>query len=152
MNVQELREQTAICGIDCFNCEFFRTNIDGFFASMPAERKAAFEARGMTLEKMRCLGCRKTGCTAIEGKCETLACAQERKVEFCYECKDFPCQKLQPMADGAERFPHNLKVFNLTAIKNRGIEAWAAEAGMLRMRYFRGKFRIGAGPQLPNGR
>ncbi len=152
MDAQELRELTAICGIDCFNCEFFHTNVDDFFAKMPAERKAAFEARGMTIDKVRCQGCRKTGCTAIDGKCETLACASERKVEFCYGCSDFPCSRLQPLVQGAERVPHNLKVYNLSAIKNRGIEAWAAEAKEIRQRYFRGTFKIGAGPQLAGGK
>ncbi len=148
MNAQELKELTAICGIDCFNCEFFHTNVDDFFAKMPPERKAAFAARGMTIDKVRCQGCRKTGCTAIDGKCETLACAQQRKVEFCFECKDFPCSRLQPLAEAAERVPHNLKVYNLSAIKNRGIEAWAAETADIRKRYFAGSFKIGAGPQL----
>jgi len=125
MDAQELRELTAICGIDCFNCEFFHTNVDDFFAKMPAERKAAFEARGMTIDKVRCQGCRKTG---------------------------FPCSRLQPLVQGAERVPHNLKVYNLSAIKNRGIEAWAAEAKEIRQRYFRGTFKIGAGPQLAGGK
>ena len=148
MDAQELRALTAVCGIDCFNCEFFHTNVDGFFAEMSPERRSAFSARGMTLEKVRCQGCRISGCTAIEGKCETLACANERKVEFCFECKDFPCLRLQPLVQGAERVPHNLKVYNLSAIKSRGIEAWAAETTAIRKRYFGGSFKIGAGPQL----
>jgi hypothetical protein len=47
-----------------------------------------------------------------------------------------------------EFFHTNLKIYNLTAIKNRGIEAWAAEVADIRKRYFRGAFKIGAGPQL----
>jgi len=152
MNAQELRKLTAVCGIDCFNCEFFHTNVDGFFAKLPPEKRAAFEARGMTIEKARCQGCRISGCTAIQGKCETLACANERQVEFCLECNDFPCTRLQPLAQAAERVPHNLKVYNLCAIKNRGIEAWAAEAAEIRKRYFAGSFKIGAGPQLAQGK
>ena len=66
MDASTLKELTAICGIDCFNCEFFHTNIDAFFATMPAERKRGFEARGMTIEKVRCNGCRQGGCTTIE--------------------------------------------------------------------------------------
>ena len=34
MDARTLKELTAICGIDCFNCEFFHTNIDTFFATM----------------------------------------------------------------------------------------------------------------------
>ncbi len=121
MDAEQLKALTAICGIDCFNCEFFHTNIDGFFAGISPERKASFDARGMTIEKLRCQGCRHGGCTVIGGKCDTLDCATERKVEFCFECDDFPCSRLQPLAEGADKYPHNLKVYNLTAIKNRGI-------------------------------
>lgn len=146
--MEDIAHNTAPCGIDCFNCEFFHTNIDGFFSAMPAARKSAFEARGMTIDKLRCNGCREGGCTTIGGKCDTLECVKQKGVEFCYECKDFPCSKLQPLAEGADKYPHNLKVFNLMSIKNRGIEAWAAEIKDIRRKYFKGKFKIGAGPQV----
>ena len=148
MDAQTLQDLTAVCGIDCFNCEFFHANIDGFFATMPAERRSAFAVRGMTIEKLRCQGCRHGGCTILDAPCETLACATEHQVAFCGDCAEFPCPRLQPLAQGAERYPHNLKVYNLSAIKNRGIEAWAAEVADIRRRYFRGAFKIGAGPQL----
>ena len=83
----------------------------------------------------------------IAGKCETLECVKLKKLDFCFECSDFPCSKLQPLAEGADRYPHNLKVYNLITIKNKGLEKWAAEAAEIRERYFRGKFKIGAGPQ-----
>ncbi len=146
--MENLREQTAVCGIDCFNCEFYHTNIAGFFESISPERKAGFAARGATRENLSCKGCRKDGCKMLAGACATLKCAKEKNVEFCYECADFPCQKLQPIAENADRYPHNLKVYNLTAIKNRGLETWAKEVTMIRKRYFKGKFAIGAGPQL----
>jgi hypothetical protein len=145
--VENLEELTAICGIDCFNCDFFHTNIDSFFESMSEVQQKAFESRGMSKEKVSCKGCRITGCTAITGKCETKVCAEQKGIKFCFECHDFPCVKLQPLAEGAERFPHNLKVYNLMAIKTRGIQAWAKETLDIRKRYFKGKFKIGAGPQ-----
>jgi hypothetical protein len=147
MDTNTLKDQTAVCGIDCFNCEFFHTNIDGFFTALPPARKAAFDARGMSKEKLRCQGCRHGGCTVIGGRCETFECARAKGVDFCHECSEFPCQRLQPLAEGADKYPHNLKVYNLMSIKTRGIEAWAAEVGEIRRRYFRGKFKIGAGPQ-----
>jgi len=145
--MDELKLSTAVCGIDCFNCELYYTNIDSFFETMPEDRKTALVSRGMTKEKMLCKGCRISGCTMIAGKCETLECVKLKKLDFCFECSDFPCSKLQPLAEGADRYPHNLKVYNLITIKNKGLEKWAAEAAEIRERYFRGKFKIGAGPQ-----
>jgi len=93
-----------------------------------------------------CLGCRTgNGCAYFSG-CETLACVKERGHGFCSECADFPCTKLQPMADGAAFYPHNLKVHNLCVLKARGPEALLAEAPGIRRRYYAGKFKIGAGP------
>jgi hypothetical protein len=149
MDTATLRDLTAVCGIDCWNCEFYRTNIDGFFATMAPERRQAFAARGLSVEKLRCNGCRHGGCTMIAGECDTLACAKQHGVDLCADCADFPCVRLQPLADGAEKYPHNLKVYNLAAIKQRGLAAWAAETGQVRKAYFEGRFKIGAGPQLP---
>jgi len=148
MKKEELFNLTAVCGIDCFNCQFYVANIAEFFANMPAEQKKAFDAQGATPEKMACNGCRKDGCKMIAGSCATKKCAAEKNVLFCYEGKDFPCSKLQPLADRASTAPHNLKVYNLMAIKNRGIEEWAKESKLIRMKYYKGQFKIGAGPQL----
>lgn len=145
--MENLKENTAPCGIDCFNCEFFQTNIGGFFAAMDEQTKAAFASRGMTLEKTACKGCRTDGCKMLAGNCKTFKCISDKKLDFCYECGEFPCTMLQPMADSAQKVPHNLKVFNLMRIKNAGLEAWAKEAKEIRRKYFKGKFMIGAGPQ-----
>ena len=145
--MDDLKLSTAVCGIDCFNCELYYTNIDNFFGTMSEERKNAFVSRGFTKEKLLCKGCRISGCTMIPDKCDTLECVKTKNIDFCFDCDDFPCSKLQPLAEGAERYPHNLKIYNLITIKNKGLEKWASEAAEIRERYFKGKFKIGAGPQ-----
>ena len=69
-------------------------------------------------------------------------------MEFCGDCADFPCPKLAPVADGADRFPHNLKLYNLCRIKAVGFERWAAEAADNSCRYSMGRFDAGKGPVL----
>ena len=145
--MDDLKLSTAVCGIDCFNCELYYTNIDNFFGTMSEERKNAFVSRGFTKEKLLCKGCRISGCTMIPDKCDTLECVKTKNIDFCFDCDDFPCSKLQPLAEGAERYPHNIKIYNLITIKNKGLEKWASEAAEVRERYFKGKFKIGAGPQ-----
>ena len=145
--MDDLKLSTAVCGIDCFNCELYYTNIDNFFGTMSEERKNAFVSRGFTKEKLLCKGCRISGCTMIPDRCDTLECVKTKNIDFCFDCDDFPCSKLQPLAEGAERYPHNLKIYNLITIKNKGLEKWASEAAEIRERYFKGKFKIGAGPQ-----
>jgi len=140
----DLRKVTAPCGIDCFNCEVYHSNI----TTEIAERLA--KAFGFDPENAPCPGCREAGgCRLHWDNCETLDCVKERGVEFCYECPDFPCSRLLPCAEAAERYPHNLKAFNLARIKSVGFEQWAEEAKRNRLLYFRGRFAVGTGPQPP---
>jgi hypothetical protein len=117
---------TAPCGRDCFNCPLHLAK------TVPALRERLAKKFGMAPEKVPCSGCREEA-----GRCELLhhlgfgdtckiyACAREKQAGFCYECADFPCDLLQPLADRADQFPHNLKVYNLCLIKKMGLENWA---------------------------
>ncbi|WP_455383691.1 DUF3795 domain-containing protein [Salinispira pacifica] len=138
----DLRETTAPCGIDCFNCEVHESNIT------PEVADRLSKAFGFAPEKAACPGCRTAGgCRLHWDSCETLDCVGEKGVPFCYECADFPCTRLLPCAEGADRFPHNMKVFNLSRMRTVGLEKWAEESKRNRALYFRGKFAVGRGPQ-----
>lgn len=63
--MDDLKLSTAVCGIDCFNCELYYTNIDSFFEKMAEDRKTAIGARGMTKGKLICTGCRISGCSLM---------------------------------------------------------------------------------------
>jgi hypothetical protein len=53
---------------------------------------------------------------------------------------------LTPAADKAERALQNLKVFNLSCIRNQGLEKWKAKAKSAKNKYFSGKLVYGKGP------
>ena len=101
-------------------------------------------------EDVACRGCRlQNGCRHFSQPCETLKCVEEKELEFCFECKEFPCVKLQPAKEGADRYPHNFKLFNLCRMKAVGVDKWAEEeAKLIRQRYYLGKFIPGSGPIL----
>lgn len=134
---------TAPCGIDCFNCELYEDNLTEAFAS------AISAKMNVPKEKLSCKGC--TGshqCVFldIQGKtCKTKECAQEKNVEFCFQCEDFPCDLLMPLADGASRLPHNIKLYNLCTMKKIGVEAWKDQALDIRKTYFNTEVKIGDG-------
>ena len=137
------KELTAPCGLDCFNCELYEENLN--------EQMAQFmhEKTGVPREAISCKGCR-----AQDGKhfhipdgCTTLNCVKEKGVDFCSDCGDFPCAMLAPLADGADRFPHNFKLYNLCRIKKVGIDAWIEESFDIRRKYFKEKFIVGKGQQ-----
>lgn len=122
----DYKNLTAPCGRDCFNCYFFLASQNEKYRDMLAAKL------NLPAEKVCCTGCRniKGECQVLKnygfsGNCKIYACTQLQKVEFCNDCSNFPCDLLHPLAHGADKFPHNLKVFNLCMIKKMGLENWA---------------------------
>ena len=133
----------APCGIDCGICELYTCRADARLFSV-------LTARGIPVEKIPCDGCRPIAgrCPIIKEDCETYKCVMEKKVEFCFECSEFPCVKLHPSSKRAEVLPHNMKVFNLCTIKRDGVEAFVEKSSGIKKRYYAGIMEIGKGPQI----
>ena len=140
--MQDKKSLTAPCGLDCFNCELFETNVTDELVELIHQKY------GVAKDVIACKGCRTQDGNhfhlAQEG-CATLTCAKEKSAEFCCNCDDFPCALLAPMADGAATYPHNMKVYNLCRIQKIGLDSWIEEAGQIRKKYFTGKFVVGKG-------
>ena len=133
----------APCGIDCGICELYTCRND-------ARLFSALILRGIPADKIPCDGCRSIdgNCPVIEGQCETHNCVEAKKVEYCFECSDFPCVKLHPSSKRADVLPHNMKVFNLCMMKRDGVEAFVENSSEFKKRYYAGIMEIGKGPQL----
>jgi hypothetical protein len=139
----EKTQLVAPCGIDCGSCELYlckdNQQLFSFLVSI-----------GIPKEKLPCVGCRpgNGNCPVIEDQCATYACGKEKNIEFCYECKGFPCDKFHPAADRADVLPHNLKVFNLGTIKRDGVESFIKQSMDIKQKYYKGKMEVGKGPKL----
>jgi len=133
----------APCGIDCFNCEIFEDNVTDELQT----RLSAMTQ--IPKEMITCKGCIDGNICLflkIRGKnCKTYDCAREKGVDYCFECDIFPCEYLMPLADGADKFPHNIKMYNLCLMKRIGVEAWMEKAGDIRKTYYTKKLEIGEG-------
>lgn len=142
--MNERERAVAPCGIDCYLCEMYGSNM--------TEQMKSHAAMLLKIDVDKvapCKGCRDQHGCLIHSQCDTLDCITAKNHTFCYECSDFPCNCLHPAADRAERLPHNLKVFNLCRIKNIGLKKWIeSESTESRLRYYKGTIVIGAGPQL----
>ena len=143
MTPTERLNLVAPCGIDCGVCELYTCRDD-------ARLFSALTARGIPADSIPCDGCRaiKGNCPVIKERCQTFECVEEKKVEFCFECSDFPCTCLHPSSKRADILPHNMKVFNLCTIKRDGVEAFVEKSTEIKKRYYAGIMEIGKGPQL----
>ena len=135
----------APCGIDCGICELY----------LCKDNKQLFQyllSKGIPEKSLPCNGCRsiKGKCPVINDKCATFDCVSSKNVEFCYDCNEFPCEKLNPAANRADILPHNTKVFNLCTIKNFGIEQFINKSSEIKQKYYMGKMEVGKGPRIPD--
>ena len=149
----DYKNLTAPCGIPCFECIAYKARLNETI------KKHISENLGMDYNKSDCEGCRNRHgigflseknnifpngkCLLVneKGKCYIYKCVENKQIHNCSKCDEFPCDKLQPLADKANRIPHNLKIFNLSVIKKIGLEKWAKEkAGKIWIDYLTKKF------------
>jgi len=137
----------APCGLDCSGCELFTDNISEKLIEV-IHRKM-----GVPPEAVPCRGCRTEDGRHFhlpDSGCKNLECAKSRQVSLCCDCDDFPCELIAPVADQADRYPHNIKLYNLCRIKKAGLEKWLnEEAGDIRKKYFKVRFVVGEGQRGP---
>jgi len=98
------KELIAPCGMNCRICI-------GFFGYTMSGKK----------RKMKCIGCNPSGksCAHLKKYCKKLA---KKEIEYCYECKDFPCKQIQKLDDKyRKRFDYST-INNLNYIKENRME------------------------------
>ena len=139
MATDEIRALIAPCGAYCGRCPLYLARTDQSLRQKMAERQ------DIPVEKVIvCAGCRQLrGKVKVAGGdpiCHTYACAvDQRGLEFCYECDDFPCENLHPCADRTREIPHNLKVYNLLRLQKEGIDTWLEHYPERIKRFYQGK-------------
>lgn len=96
----------APCGMNCAVCS-------GYLAF-----KNDVKSKGIRMPY--CKGCRPRDkkCAFLKKGCELLL---SKKVEFCYECKDFPCEKLNRIDKRYQTFFRMSPIGNLELIKENGL-------------------------------
>lgn len=59
--------------------------------------------------------------------CGVLSCSQRKDLEYCYQCKEYPCKKFD-CADQSDSFITHLKQFcDMEKAKTLGIDAYRKE-------------------------
>jgi hypothetical protein len=102
-------DQIAPCGMNCGACSVYLAYSHGI-----PKKRGKFS---------HCTGCRarKKMCAYLKGACRRLA---TEKVRFCYECSDFPCERLQKI-DNRYRTTYGISfIRNLEEIRDAGIRTF----------------------------
>lgn len=99
---QDVRKIVGICGLYCRTCPNYPAHCDGCLSDRVSPHCVACPS-----------GFRK--------------CAKEKKVTWCFQCHDFPCQRLidfthSHIVDGISHHAHVIE--DLQYMKNHGVEQW----------------------------
>lgn len=111
MKRNEMLRLIAPCGLLCYTCDAMKNGVineaakrllyvlgsyDAFLESSPGARPISgkyndFKEVLEYLAQAKCNGCRDDHC--MDSNCIVPECVKKQNIHFCYECKDFPCDK-----------------------------------------------------------
>lgn len=122
---QDIRKLVGICGLYCGTCPSYIAHSENNIAELE-KRSQEF---GIPVEDVRCEGCHSDRVMSICVDCRHgfRQCAREHRITWCFECADFPCQRLRDFTDvhivnGISH--HAQAIDNLQYMKEHGIEPW----------------------------
>jgi hypothetical protein len=112
----------SVCGLNCAKCDIFQAS----HGNEEAMRVMLGFFKDAKPESIVCGGCRGPLDVHWSADCYFLACSKKKGLHYCFECDEFPCDKLQAFA--SDGIPHHRKtVENMKIMKEIGIEAWIEE-------------------------
>lgn len=128
MMKEEVRNLVGICGLYCGTCPRYLASRENDVEQL----EEISEATGVPIEQVRCDGCLSDNVfpTCVECRHGFRRCAAEREVTWCFQCHDFPCQRLRDflhihVVNGISH--HARAIDDLQFMKEHGVERWVQE-------------------------
>ncbi len=112
---------SAFCGLYCAACPMYIETQKG----TPVEIE--------NIGPVRCNGCRSGIVPPWCNDCGIKNCARNKKIDFCSQCEDFPCEQMENFKND-KTYPYHTEVYdNLRIIKEEGEENWITQ---MKQRWF----------------
>jgi hypothetical protein len=107
----------AYCGLYCGSCTAFMATKENTVKELAARwRKEE--------DDVRCRGCKSDTVASFCRTCGLKACARQKGLEFCFQCEDYPCDRLDEFRNNAQ-YPYHIEVYDyLQTIKQYGVGYW----------------------------
>ena len=109
------------CGLFCGDCKIYVAYSTEDTEAQLEIAKTAGKVKGRTVspDQIKCLGCKGAMASLWRTGCAIRTCAEERGVEFCYQCRSYPCDQLQKFYEKRPEAQENLRT-----ISKIGPDAW----------------------------
>ncbi|RKZ33641.1 hypothetical protein DRQ33_03845 [bacterium] len=100
----------AVCGLICSECDIFRASENPQIAQDIAKWFKTEQGKDINIENIRCDGCRGNRNQHWSPNCWILkCCVDNRNLDYCYQCEQFPCDNLAEWADGCRSYQDALE-------------------------------------------
>jgi hypothetical protein len=106
----------AYCGINCGECPIYLAPTNTKIANKLVETFYG-KWKNVKVEDFHCGTCRSLVEECWSEECWIRDCCQEKEIQFCYECDDFPCSKLIEWSKINKGYEEALE--NLKTLKNQ---------------------------------
>ena len=115
------KEHAAVCGLFCASCGIYLDTTEA-----PEKLAKRAEDYELSIDEVRCHGCRSdTLFIFCRKNCFMKPCAAEKKIDFCFECPEYPCSELK---DFQSEGPHRIELWkSQERIREAGYEIWYRE-------------------------
>ena len=112
---------SAVCGLFCPACIVFIAQRES-----GENRQKIAESLKIPVEMLKCDGCRaENRFLYCENSCKIAPCAEGKRLDFCGECADYPCEIFKSFQ---AEMPHRLELYEAQGrIKEVGYEKWFDE-------------------------
>ncbi len=115
--MEKEKKVLAACRLFCNECDIYKATDDPEVAQETVDWFKREMDINLTVEEIRCSSCKGNRKTHWSSDCDILNyCVDEKGLEFCYQCEDFPCVKLKNWADESSRYKDALS--RLTRMKS----------------------------------
>ncbi|MCK4232801.1 DUF3795 domain-containing protein [candidate division WOR-3 bacterium] len=115
--MEEKNDIIGVCGIICSGCDILEASTNPEKAQNIVDWFKKGRNTDVKLEDICCQGCKGDRAKHWSVDCWILqCCVDEKGLESCSECEEFPCKKLVEWAKGSERYEEALN--RLKEMKN----------------------------------
>ncbi|MFW9828464.1 MAG: DUF3795 domain-containing protein [Candidatus Thorarchaeota archaeon] len=115
----QIKKEISVCGLNCMDCQIYQAPYNKVLANKLVKMFHNMWDN-VKPEDFHCSTCRGKLSECWTKECWIRdCCVNDKKLNFCYQCKDFPCKGLEERATKSKRYLRALNDFKKIKSKKK---------------------------------